>query len=256
MKNLIFFFIINLSLPAFAQEEGISAEEKVQQEVNFDSSKAPQPLKFSEEKLEEYRQQAEFDYTEEVSEENWWTMFKRYISLQWQKLMNWLFGDVEATGFWQYIIQAIPYLLIAGFLIFAVWLFGKLNPAASLLSRSQKGKVTLTEEEKIVRDEDIRGLISQAEADENFRLATRYHYLLVLQQLSNKGFIKYIFSKTDEDYLVELESPQIKEQFKKVTRIYDFIWYGNFGVGHEDYEKISREFRKINELTKVNEQAK
>ena len=239
--------MLYFSFPGFVQEEETGAEQE-KQKVKHDSAPAPSPLSFSAEKIEKYRQSREFDYSPGDPEENWWTTFKRYVSLKWQSLMNWIFGRLETSGIWIFLMEAIPYLLLCSFLVFIVWLFQKLDPVASFLSTPEGGKVVLHEEEKIVRNEDIRSLIDAAVGEENYRLATRYYYLLILQQLSNNGYIDYAFSKTDTDYLAEIERDDLKNHFRKLTRIYDFIWYGNFGVGKEDFMKISRDFRKMEQL--------
>jgi hypothetical protein len=93
-------------------------------------------------------------------------------------------------------------------------------------------------------------LIDEAVTAENYRLAVRYQYLLILQQLSQAGYIDYQFPKTDEEYLAEIEKEPLKNQFKKITRIYDFIWYGSFEVTRENYPQAEKEFKKMHQLIK------
>lgn len=248
MCRLLLIIAIFIFSPSATGETYVSAPQE-QQKINYDTGSAPQPLRFSEEKIATYRNHSDFDYSEKTAQESWWTMFKRYLALQWQKFFNWIFGNTEATGFLLFLMKMIPYLLLITFLVFLVWVFGRLNPARSFLSTARPGRVIFNEEEKIVRSQNIRQLIDEAVKKEDYRLAIRYHYLFLLQHLNSNGIITYEFSKTDEDYLLELQEEKLKQPFKKLTRIYDFIWYGNFGVGKEDYLKISNEFRKTEQLT-------
>lgn len=238
--------LIGLSLFAGEARKPVTGE---QQKITYDTTPAPVPLNFSEEKIRSYRQQTDFNYSEREEQETWWTMFKRYIILQWQKFLSWIVGDTEISGFLLFLLKMIPYLLLLTFLGFMVWVFKKLNPARSLLSTSHESRVNVNEEEKIVRSQNIRALIEEAVMKEEYRLAIRYHYLFLLQHLNRNRFINYEFSKTDEDYLEEIQEEEIKSFFKKLSRIYDFIWYGNFGVSREDYLKISKQFREMEQLT-------
>lgn len=202
------------------------------------------PLDFRTEKLENLRQDPAFDYSESPEEENWWTRFKQYINLQWKKLINWLFGDVEATGFLLFLLEAIPYLILLAVLGFLAYLFAKLNPAASMFSATQEGEMMFAKEEDIIQFQNIPALIEQAVASADYRLAVRYHFLYLLQQLSKRGVITYDKTKTDEDYLHEIKE-ELKPGFQKLSRIYDYIWYGKFETGEETYYQIAKEFRQM-----------
>lgn len=209
---------------------------------------APTPLKFNRERLSELRQQPAFDYSEKDSQESWWTNLKRFLGLKWDQLMERLFGDFEAHGILLYFLNILPYLIVAGVLIFAIWLFNKLNPAAALLEEPGQNKVFFSEEEEIVQSRDITSLVATALEEGNFRLAIRYQYLMILRKLDSKGVISYESAKTNADYLREIRQKSLQDQFKHLTWIYDFTWYGSFSAGEEDYNKAEREFSKMQEL--------
>lgn len=202
------------------------------------------PLEFNTEKLENLRQDPAFDYSERPEKENWWTKFKQYIGLQWKRVIGWLFGDIEATGFLFFLLEILPYLILLAVLGFLVYLFTILNPAASMLSSTKEGNVLFAKEEDIIKHQDIPALIEQAVASGDYRLAVRYHFLYLLQQFSRRGIIIYDNTKTDEDYLHEIKE-EYKPGFQKLSRIYDYIWYGRFDTGEETYYKIEKEFRQM-----------
>lgn len=247
MRILLFFlvfFFSSFGAPEFAQE---SVQQDRQEEM-IQAETAPTPLQFDREAIENLKKDPDFDYTEEVEQENWWTRLKRYVNLQWQRFLNWLFGDYRGNSFILFLVELIPYLILAGVFIFAVWLFIRLNPGRSFLKTTEAGNITFNEEEEIVQSRDIRKLIDEAVARGDYRLAVRYSYLLVLQKLTEAGHIEYQFPKTNEDYLAEIEQETIRNQFRQITRIYDFIWYGSFEVTRENFGRVQRDFSKMQEL--------
>src|SRR5690606_31216301 len=131
-----------------------------------------------------------------------------------------------------------------------IWIFNRMNPAAAFFREPEEPKVFLSEEEEIIKSRNISDLIKKAIEDKDYRLAIRYHFLLILQQLTQKELIDYDFGKTDAEYLNEIGEKKIQEQFKLLTRIYDFIWYGNFESNETQFQRSRREFEKMQDLIK------
>ena len=73
----------------------------------------------------------------------------------------------------------------------------------------------------------IRKAIEQAEKDGDYRSAIRNLYLLVLLSLSNSKLLKLHIEKTNSDYRKELPK-KYQTDFKRLTRIFDFVWYGDY----------------------------
>ena len=239
MRFLLFFLILFSCSPAFSAAPEIVFFQKEQ------VSSTPVPLKFDKDKISSYKKDPNFDYTERIEKENWWTRFKRWAGIQWQRLMERLFGGFEASPILLLFLKALPYILLALLLGLIIYLFSKLLPASYFYGNEEGPKIILNEDEKIIRKKDIKLLIENAISKGNYRLAVRYHFLYMLQQLTHRGLIDYDSSKTDEDYLQELLQPEIQEQFKKLNRIYDFVWYGRFETGSENFEKIRKDFQKM-----------
>lgn len=239
----IWLFLNIPATPGQGYNSTILSQEKSSEKVSH-----PKPLEFQKEKLKDFREDPAFDYSEKVKEENWWTRFKRSVFLLWKNIIEWLFGDLNASPVLAIILKALPYLILIGFLAFVLYMFTKLNPGAVFLGTPKKAKVVLDEEENIIKYEDIKALITEAVANHDYNLAVRYHFLYILQRLSHFGMINYDSSKTDEDYLKEIEKEEFKPVYKKLNRIYDFVWYGKFETGEEVYLKIETEFSKMENL--------
>ncbi|MGI0107744.1 DUF4129 domain-containing protein [Salinimicrobium sp. WS361] len=234
---LIFFFGISLSV--FAGEVVMPMQTAEEELV---------PLDFSEETIDKFQQDPDYDYSEVTAEDNWWTKFKRYLSLQWQRFLDWIFGDYEAPFLLAFFLKILPYLLLGLLLALVLYLFTKLAPGNNIFGTPSGGEVHFSEEEKIIKTRDIRKLIDKAIAAENYRLAIRYHFLYILQQLSRKELVSYDAAKTDEEYVLEIQDPQLQNRFRRLNRIYDFVWYGDFTTTATDYQKIRKEFVTTEEI--------
>ena len=88
-------------------------------------------------------------------------------------------------------------------------------------------------------------MIQAALNEQNYRLAVRFYYLLVLQKLAQKDLIDWQVQKTNADYVYEIKDNTLRGNFSRLTRIYDFIWYGNFEVNANDFAKAEKEFKTI-----------
>ena len=100
----------------------------------------------------------------------------------------------------------------------------------------------------MIKNKDLFKLIKQAIELKNYRLAVRYYYLNILKQLEGKQLIVYEQQKTNEDYINEISKENIKKSFEKLTRLYDFVWYGNFDINELEFGRVEADFENVNNL--------
>lgn len=211
------------------------------------SQGALSPLSF-ERTIKELSTDPALDYQEQPEKDNAWTRFKKNLALQWKRVLDRLFGGEKASGFLLWLLESLPYLILLSVLGLLVFLFTKLDPGGSFLSRSTRAGERFSKEEDIVRYEDIPALIQEAVSRNDYRLAVRYHFLYILQQLSRKHVIRYDKTKTDADYATEISDATLKKGFEKANQIYDFIWYGYFETDEVSYHKVTHHFRNLETL--------
>ena len=243
IKNLLYIFVFLSALDCIGQTASIDSTEYIQ-EVQYDKSTIT-PLQFDDTAITKLKQDEAFDYVEFVPPDNIWTRFKTWINEVWSSFINWILQGGEATGILGFLVKALPYLLIAGVIAFLIWLFLRIDLGGSPLKTADLNKVILSDEQDIIETQDIESLITQALRENNYRLAVRFYYLLVLQKLSQKDIIDWQVQKTNADYVYEIKSDGLRNDFTKLTRIYDFIWYGNFEVNETDFLKAEKEFKQI-----------
>lgn len=215
------------------------------QEIRIDKNQEIQPVELDGEQFEKYKKDKSFDYVEKENPENWWQSFKSWLSGLWRSFWEGLVGDLKPGSWFFDFIQVVKYVLIAGLIGFAIWLFNRLNPGRALMKPTDSPEVLLSDEEKIIRSEDIPSLIEKAQADQNYRLAVRYSYLFILKVLKDKNLIDYQYQKTNQEYQFELKPEEVALQFDVITRLYEFIWYGDFKPTQLQYKQAKKEFDNI-----------
>ncbi len=220
------------------------------QEIRYDQRTDLQPVHFDRQQLANYKNDKDFDYSRKIDAINWWQRFKDWLYHILTSFLESIFGSFT-PGSWLYtVIGIVKYFLIAGVLFFIIWLFVRLNPGKALLKTKAPPEVLLSEEEKIIHEEDIPALIHQALQQRDYRLALRYSYLLMLKTLQDKELIEYQHEKTNQEYQKEIESPEIGRQFNRATHLYDFVWYGDFPMNQGQYAQAKTVFDKLDDLLK------
>lgn len=87
--------------------------------------------------------------------------------------------------------------------------------------------------------------LTRAEAAGNYRLAIRLMFLKLLKNMSEKKVIRYQQDKTNFDYLSQLQQTKYYNGFFRVTRFYEYSWYGNFEVQPSVYERVKNDFNQF-----------
>ena len=192
-----------------------------------------------------YREDPKFDYEIVKADITWWGNLKTWMGNLVLRFFEWLFGAEKATGYFSFFLQLLPYILIGILLFLLIKFFLNVNSRALLYSKSNEAVVSLSDEEQIIKNEDIDQLIQNALKAKNYRLAIRYYYLLILKQLSQKELINWEIQKTNDDYIDELKKEELKKSFGHITWLYDYIWYGDFPIDEAKYLKAELKFASL-----------
>lgn len=243
MQKIFFIFsVLMFGLLSLSAQQDSTA-------VQYDTAKLD-VQEINEEDLSKYQNDPKFDYEVVETNPTWWDDFKTWVGNLLEQLFEWVFGVEEAAGMLVIFLRIIPYLLLALLLFLLIRFFLKVNASAPIGKDQGKAFVGLSEEEHIIKNEDIQALIQKALADNNYRLAIRYSYLYSLQLMSDKELIDWQIQKTNHDYLAEIKKPDLQKSFSKITRIYDYTWYGDFAIDEAKYQKAETVFSRLQTLLK------
>lgn len=112
----------------------------------------------------------------------------------------------------------------------------------------RKNAKTISREEDVAENkDDIFSLdydkeIAAATAGGNYRLAVRLWYLQTLKTLAERGMIQYRFGRTNQDYVAQLSRHSQYRDFFRLTRNFEYTWYGQFPLSAEAYEMMRHDF--------------
>jgi hypothetical protein len=143
-------------------------------------------------------------------------------------------------------------LIIGGFAGFIIWYLAGSN--VSLFRKKAKSIGDKDQDE--VETENIFAINYQKEIDkaarqENYRLAVRLMFLRLLKTLSEKNIIQYNQGKTNLDYLLQLHPTRYYKDFFRITRNYEYSWYGQFEVNEQAYHIIRNDFDNFDRQLKI-----
>ena len=163
------------------------------------------------------------------------------------KFFRWLqdvFGiDIEFVDYKT--LEYIIYGLLALVVLYVIIKFLINNPVNAVFKTENKPIDNFDYSEEHIEKIDFDNLITKAIEEQNFRLATRFLYLKSLKELSNQKLIEWHFDKTNSDYLNELKNANIKSYFKRISHIYDYIWYGEFPIDEASFKKNESDFLNL-----------
>ena len=212
-------------------EADIVVDSDTIQARNFDSS------------FKDNYQDDDFVYEQKVSETNWWERFKEWLADFFRRLFNFS-DDTVSMNFVEVLIKVLAVSLLI-FVIYLIvksimngegqWIFGK---------SSDKKVINYEEIEKNIHLVDFEKLIKDTLKSGEKRLSIRYYYLWLLKKMAEKSIIEWDVEKTNTDYLYEIENPDFKSKFEYVSYLYNYIWYGEFELDDETFEKAKTAFEK------------
>jgi hypothetical protein len=232
LKKLLF-LILCLGQLSFAQQSELP--------VQFDDTSVEKQT-ISEDDLKQYADDKDFNYEENIAQDTLYDRFVRWLRNILTKFWEAIFGLGSASGFLFFVFRILPYILLGVLIFLLIRFFLKVNSNRLITNAKNKATISFSEEEQIIRSEDIPSLIQDAISAKNYRLAIRYYYLLSLKYLTDNESIEWQPQKTNEDYIKELKKDTLRIDFENITRIYDYVWYGEFKVDAIKFKTLKLPF--------------
>lgn len=183
----------------------------------------------------------EFDYTTVKPRESLWEKIQRRLI----KILRSIFGDKmpQKTNELVAILFRVLAVIIVGLVLYFLisyllskdgnFIFGKKN---------KKVNINDCDLNENIHEINFPASISDYEQKKDFRSAVRYQYLYVLKKLADKKLIEWNPEKTNKDYVAEYSVSASKEQFRELSYIFDYVWYGEFDLNEESYRQFKTKF--------------
>lgn len=160
------------------------------------------------------------------------------------RFFQWLFqkiGEFLSSEAYQNVWQYVFLVAIAGLVIYLLlkaevlgYLFAK---------RAQSTGLDYEILAENIHEIDFDAAITDAIDGQNYRLAVRLLYLQTLKRLTDAELIQYKPDKTNRQYVYELAGSPRQTDFERLTRQFEFVWYGDFPVNAERFEELRGQFR-------------
>lgn len=200
---------------------------------------------------EKYKADDALDYERNVGK-SFFQRLKDWVSSWLDKL----FGGADVSGvnsLSERIIDVllIVILLIALYIVIRIlmnhrarWFFEKKNEAVA---------VDLSNVEKHIHEADFESLLQKAEQKGDTRQSVRLLYLWTLKVFSDRQVIQWNPDKTNIDYLDEIREPDLREEFRYLSYLFSYIWYGEFSIRDAEYNNAREVFLRHIKITRGNE---
>lgn len=143
------------------------------------------------------------------------------------------------------VVEFLVYLLLTIFIGYFIIKLLLGTKASSFFTRKTATVNPLTIDEEHIENINLDTYINDALAQKNYRLAIRYMYLKALKELSSNNIISWHFEKTNSDYYNEMVDPLLKDNFKKVSYLYDYVWYGEFDLDEIGFINAQKDFERL-----------
>ncbi|WP_431293586.1 DUF4129 domain-containing protein [Pedobacter sp. P26] len=209
-------------------------------EIRIDSAKIT-PSKFDKDSISSYKEQKEFQYDE---------IGQRQLSW-WDKFWMWFWGLIGS------LIQGATSNLISRYIFIglgvALILYIVIKTIGAENIFRKKSKETILPYDVItenIHEIDYEQELQRLVAERKFRLAVRLLYLRALKKLSDAEIINWQPDKTNYNYLMEIDKPELRNDFSKLTLQFDYIWYGDFPIDEVKFEPINQSFNQFNSQIK------
>jgi len=112
-------------------------------------------------------------------------------------------------------------------------------------SKKLSGTETSESEEEDLMGVNWENRLQQAITSGDFRLAVRYSYMYLLKMMQERQLIDYRNDKTNYEYAHELENTKYKQPFRKLTRQYEYAWYGQYPLSQASFTEYFNEFQDL-----------
>ncbi|MGN6163125.1 MAG: hypothetical protein ACTHOF_01160 [Flavisolibacter sp.] len=135
------------------------------------------------------------------------------------------------------------FLIVGSFVAILIWFL-----ASSNIKLFRKRDVAIVDEDLEITEENIFSLdyekeIHKAISDQNYRLAIRLWYLNILKEMADKNIIQYQHEKTNRDYLDQLDHTHYYDGFFRLTRNFEYSWYGQFPLQADGFQLLQKDFQ-------------
>ncbi len=121
-------------------------------------------------------------------------------------------------------------------------------PMSGFFSFVKSNKVTgldLSHPVEIISIDELGKMFQLYKNNRAFRDAVRILYLMYLKKMSQVGTIRLRLNKSNKDYAGEIKDEITRKDFKRLSRLYDYVWFGQFTLADQEFYHIEKEYKEV-----------
>ncbi|PCI99028.1 MAG: hypothetical protein COB15_05025 [Flavobacteriales bacterium] len=135
-------------------------------------------------------------------------------------------------------LKYLFYIIVVGlvlFLLFKILNNLKVNPN---IKKQDISIEAIEEIEEKIHEIDLQKLLEEAILQENYHVALRINFLIIIKLLSEQKQIVWAKEKTNWEYYSEIKDILKKDCFKQIILSFEPVWYGEHLLTKEGFEKL------------------
>ncbi len=143
--------------------------------------------------------------------------------------------------------DAIVYILIAVAVALVNIILFRSNLRGLFFKAKSRAAITFDAIDENIHELNFPALIAAAEENADYRRAVRLQYLWLLKRLADSETIDWKLNKTNRDYAHEIKDKALKRDFRRLSMIFDYVWYGDTTVDEESYSRTKELFMSVHQ---------
>lgn len=201
------------------------------------------PRTFNPDKLNDYANDSDYQYDLKQPDDrlSWWERFKEWLREIFRQMFDSVPGGEDTR-------DIILYIIAGALLVFAILKFIGADPRGLFGRKAASAELPVEEVEADIHSISFEDMIAEAVRNQQYKRAVRLFYLKTLKQLSDREWIDWRPYKTNYEYIRELKRNDLSGEFRQVTQLFEYIWYGDFPLNNNTFKDAENQFKNFEKL--------
>ncbi|MBS1597954.1 MAG: DUF4129 domain-containing protein [Bacteroidetes bacterium] len=183
-----------------------------------------------------YQKDKDFEY---ANDSRYWVKQKaKHQKGLWDYILDWF------NARW---VRIFFLIVLIGLILYALFRIIADNKLYMFYSAPKKISQERIEDTDISYD-DIEEKIRQAISTGDNKSTLRYMYLKALKKAGDKQLIHFHANGTNQDYINQMGNHPAAKDFRFLTNVYEYVWYGGFEPTQQQFLSLQTEFAKLYNL--------
>lgn len=235
---------LNQTIPELVALESADEDKNILP-YTLDNNSYIEQKKFKKDFKKQYLSSEKFDYDKNIKPDGFWQRLKKRINSLVDRFLRQFSIDYHTANRIEIFYRILGIIAVLGLLYYVIRAYLEKDLYWLTKKKSKPIKIDINDIEQNLENVDFPMLINQTIVHKQYRLAIRYYYLWLLQQLQQQNHIVWHAEKTNSDYVNEIQNTTIKNNFRYLSYVYNNIWYGEHQILEKEFVLAKQSFDSI-----------